>query len=162
MGYIESDKAALNKLLDDDESLQSFYLNYNEEESMSFALGKTSGEIFPLKIGQIMKLVSKNLDIIFKGDTAYGTLIKSYDGVLLILASNDSLGWWHDSLDLHIYDKLFSITITRNIIFVKVDNSDNPLRNWKIDQVSLPVRGTLSENIKIENLKVFLPNSEVL
>ncbi len=157
-----NDQSALEKIVDDDETLQSFDLNYNEEEAMAFILGKTSEEIFPVKLGQRMKLVSKNLDVVFEGDTAYGTLKLDFEGMLFIVASKDSLNHGWDSLDLDVYEKPFQTSITRNLIFTKIDNSDNPLKNWKISAVSLAEGGTLTRNISIEKIVVYLPSGDTL
>ena len=159
---IETDQQALEKIVDEDESIQSFDINYNEEEAMDFILGKISEEIFPVKVGQRMHLVEKNLNIVFEGDSAYGTLVKTFEGVLFIVASIDPIDGPIDSLDLNVYEKPFTTTITRNLIFVKVNNTDNPRENWKLGAISLPVGGTPTENIAIESLTIFLPNGETL
>ncbi|MCP5061143.1 MAG: hypothetical protein GY936_01600 [Ignavibacteriae bacterium] len=155
---VNSDQAALEKIVEADEAIESFEPNYNEDDAMSFVLGKTATEIFPVRIGQKMRLVEKDLNIVFEGDSAYGTLTKTFDGILFIVASEDSLSL--DSLDLNVYEKPFTTTITRKLIFVKVDNSDNPLNNWKISSVSLAEGGTLTDNIAIKSMTVFLPNGE--
>jgi len=157
---IDTDQAALEKIVEEDESISSFDVNYDEEEAMSFILGKTAEEIFPVKIGQRMKLVEKNLNIVFEGDTAYGTLTKTFEGILFIVASSDSITGDIDSLDLDVYEKPFTTTITRNLIFAKIDNSVNPMKNWKIVSVSLAEGGTLTDNIEIESVSIFLPNGE--
>ena len=160
-----SDQEILEKIVNEDESLESFDLNYNEEEAMSFVLGKTAEEIFPVKFGQRMTLVEKNLNVTFEGDTAYGTLVKSFEGILFIVASLDSLNGGIDSLDLNVYEKPFNTTVTRNLIFVKredADDVDSARYNWKLESVSLPVGGTLTENILIESLTVLLPDGETI
>jgi hypothetical protein len=157
-----NDQAALEKIVNEDESLSSFDLNYNEEDAMSFVLGKTASEIFPVKIGQRMKLVEKNLNVVFDGDTAYGTLVKTFEGILFIVASSDSINGNVDSLDLDVYEKPFSTTITRNLIFVKVRNTDYPELNWTLSATSLPVGGTLTDNISIESVSIYLPDGEIL
>ena len=159
---IETDKQALEKIVEEDESIQSFDLNYDEEEAMEFILGKTSEEIFPVKVGQRMHLVEKNLNIVFEGDSAYGTLVKTFEGILFIVASSDPIDGTIDSLDLNVYEKPFTTTITRNMIFVKINNSDNPRNNWKLSSISLPVGGTPTQNIEIESLSIFLPNGETI
>lgn len=159
---VTTDQQALEKIIDQDESIQSFDINYNEEQVMDFVLGKTAEEIYPVKVGQRMKLVERNLNIVFEGDTARGTLTKTFEGVLFIAASLEPLDGNIDSLDLNVYEKPFSTTITRNVVFVKVDNSEMPLRNWKLSAISLPVGGTLTENISIEKLIVYLPSGETL
>jgi hypothetical protein len=159
---IQTDQSALEKIVEEDESLQSFDLNYDEEEVMDFVLGKTAQEIFPVKVGQRMKLVGKNLNIVFEGDSARGVLTKTFEGVLFIVASLDSINSETDSLDLDVYEKPFSSTITRNLVFVKVGNSDFPEKNWKLDATSLPVGGTLTDNISIEKLVIYLPDGDIL
>jgi hypothetical protein len=156
-----SDKEALEKLVEEDESLESFDLNYDEGEAMNFILGKTSEEIYPVRIGQKMKLVERDMNIVFEDDMAYGTLVKTFEGILFIAASSEPLDE-PGEVDLNVYEKPFETTITRNIIFEKVRNTDYPLRNWKISSISLPVGGTLTENIDIEKLTVYLPDGETL
>ena len=160
--YSESDKEALNKIVEEDETLESFDINYDEEEAMSFVLGKSAVEIFPVKVGQRMKIVERNMNVVFEGDTAYGTLTKTFEGVLFIVASTEPINDETDSLDLDVYEKPFTTTITRNIIFVKVRNTDNPRLNWKISEVSLPVGGTPTENIAIEKVTIHMPNGEII
>jgi hypothetical protein len=159
-GEITTDQAALEKIVDEDEAIESFEPNYNEDQAMSFVLGKTTSEIFPVRVGQKMRLVEKNLNVVFEGDTAYGTLTKTFDGVLFIVASSDSITGNLDSLDLNVYEKSFTTTVTRKIIFVKKDNTNNPLNNWKISAVSLAEGGTLTDNIAIKSMTIFLPNGE--
>ncbi len=87
-------------------------------------------------------------------------LVKTFEGILFIVASTDPIDGPIDSLDLNVYEKPFTTTITRNLIFVKVNNTDNPRDNWKLSAISLPVGGTPTENIAIESLTIFLPNGE--
>lgn len=152
----------LNKIVANDEALQSFNLNYNEEEAMSFMLGKSATEIYPVRVGQKMNLINRNLSLEIVGDTAYGLLTLDYEGMLFILASEDSIYWGKDSLILKTFEKQFSTTIKRNLVFAKKDSAINPLNEWKIVSVSLAEGGTLTENISIENVKVKLPNGEII
>ncbi len=157
---VTTEQAALEKIVDEDEAIKSFEPNYNEDQAMSFVLGKTASEIFPVRVVQKMRLVEKNLNVVFEGDTAYGTLTKTFEGVLFIVASTDSLTGSLDSTALNVYKKSFTTTITRKIIFVKKDNSKNPMKNWRISAVSLAEGGTPTENIAIKSMTIFLPNGE--
>lgn len=157
-----TDQSELLKLVDQDETLSSFDINYDEEDVAGYVLGKTAENIFPLKVGQKMKLVNRELNVVFEGDTAYGTLIKDFEGVLFIAASKDSIKNIFDSVDLDIYEKFFSTTITRNLIFVKNTNSDSISNSWRLASISLPAGGTLTENVDIENLTVYLPSGEII
>ncbi|MBL1213172.1 MAG: hypothetical protein HND52_07445 [Ignavibacteriae bacterium] len=158
----QSDIAALKELADADEDLQSFEPNYNEEDAMDFIFPKTAADIYPVRVGQRMRLVSKTLDITFEGDTAYGLLTKTFEGKLFIAASFDPF----DSLSTNLVDTLvvkeFSTTVTRNIIFEKVNNSASEIFNWRIIAISLPEGGTLTENIAITKLTAYLPNGDTL
>ncbi len=155
-----SDKEALLKIVDEDEVLGSFELNYNEEDVLGF-LGKVNTEIFPVRVGQRMRIVNRNMDITIVGDSAFGKLTKTFEGILFIAASYDSLVPGNPNVDTLI-QKPFSTTVTRNIVFKKIDNTSFPKRNWRITAISLPEGGTLTENIKIKELTVFLPNGDTI
>lgn len=153
-----SQQDALMKLVEEDEVISSFEPNYNEEDVLDF-LGKINTEIFPVRVGQRMRIVNRNMNINVAGDSAFGTLTKTYEGILFIAASYDSLQPGVPNVDTLI-QKPFTTTITRNIIFKKVNNTEFHIRNWRVAAVSLPEGGTLTENIKIKELTVFLPNGD--
>jgi hypothetical protein len=152
-----TDQGALEKLVDEDSSLSSFDYNYDEEGLMDF-LGKTSTDIYPFRVGRKMRLVNRNLSINYQDTIAYGTLTKTFEGLLLIAASYDSGAVKPDTL----IEKPFTAVVTRNIIFKKVANSPYPLRNWVIAAISLPEGGTQSPNIDVMKLTAFLPNGDTL
>ena len=159
-GEVTTDQQALEKIVETDEAIESFEPNYNEDQAMSFVLGKTAQEIFPVRVGQKMRMIDKNLNVVFEGDTAYGTLTKTFEGILFIVASTDSITENLDRADLTVYKKSFTTTTTRKIIFVKKDNSKNPMKNWKISAVSLVEGGTLTDNVAIKSMTILLPNGE--
>lgn len=153
-----TDREALQKLAEEDSSLQSFEQVFNEENLMDFGMGKIQAEIFPLKVGHRVHLVSRNFEVNIQGDTAYATLTNNYEGILFIAASYDSGATIPDT----IIQKPFAAVITRNLIFVKVAHTDRPLRNWRLAAVSLPEGGVISENIDIMKLSIFLPNGDTI
>ncbi len=156
-----ADKDALLKILDADEAIQSFEPNYNEEDAMNF-LGKTNTLIYPVRVGQRMRPISRTLDVQFSGDTAYGKVTRTFEGVLFIAASYEPFTWGDSNVVDTIITKEFTTTITRNIVFTKIGNTDNPMHNWRISAISLPEGGTLTENIKINSVTVFLPDGDTL
>lgn len=156
-----SDYQALLKLVDEDESLQSFEPNYNEDEAMSLA-GGLAKQIYPVRVGQKMLLVDRNLDVIFEGDTAIGTLTSNFNGTLFIAASYDEWQPGDSAVVDTLIQKQFSTTVTRKIMFVKFENTLNPERNWKIVAVSLPEGGTGSSNIDINKMTILLPDGDVI
>lgn len=158
----DSDQAAMEVIVDSDEDISSFMPNYNEDDAMNFALGKTSTEVYPLKVGQKMTLINRTLNLVTEGDTAYGKLVKTFAGTLFIAASYDPVVPGDTAAVDTVIRKEFTTTITRNIVFAKKAKTKNPVENWKIVAISLPEGGTLSENINIEKLTMYLPNGDTL
>ena len=152
-----ADLQALQKLIDADESLESFTPNYDEEDVMDLLTDGLSKEIFPVRVGQKMKRVDKALDVVFEGDTASGTITKSFEGMLLIAASYDAWSPGDSNVVDTLIKKPFNTTVTRNVVFVKIANTDNPEDNWKISSISLPAGGTGSDNFDITNLAILMP-----
>ena len=77
-----SDQDAMLKIADEDSALASFDFNYNEDNAMSF-MGKISTTIYPLKVGLRVHIINRTMSVDINGDTAYATLTKTYEGVLL-------------------------------------------------------------------------------
>ena len=153
-----SDQQAFEKIVDSDESIASFEPNYNEQEAMDLVLGKTTTVIYPIKVGQRMILVSRNLEMQVFGDSAIGTLTKTFIGTLYIAASYNPAKTQVDS----VFKKSFSTTITTKILFVKFANTRKPVDNWKIAEISLPEGGTFTSNIEITKLTIDFSSGEVL
>lgn len=157
-----TDQEALLKLAEEDSSVSSFEPSFNEEEAMAFLNINintgSNGGIFPLRVGHQIRLVQRNMNVTFNGDTAYGELTLTFEGTLLVAAAFDTGATVPDTL----IKKPFTTIVTRNVIFVKVGNSNRPLRNWRIAAVSLPEGGTLNSNIDIKKLTIHLPNGEVM
>jgi hypothetical protein len=153
-----TDKEAMEKIADEDSSIQSFDEAFNENEFMDFGLGKIQTPVYPFRVWHRVHLVSRNIVVDIQGDTAYATLTKNFEGTLFIKASYDSTAMEPDTT----IQKVFNATVTRKLIFVKVANTPRPFLNWKLAAVSLPEGGALSENIDIKKLTIFLPNGETI
>ncbi len=154
----KTDKEAMIQIADEDSLLSSFEPNYNEDGVMD-VIGKVNTPIYPVKVGQKMRLVNRVLDINIQGDTAYGTLTKTFEGTLFILAKYDSSSTEPDTL----IQKPFTSTITRKLVFIKIANTEFPKRNWVLAAVSLPEGGTQTpESINITKMTVFLPDGDTL
>jgi hypothetical protein len=154
-GEPTTDQAAFEKLADEDSAIASFEPNYNED-GLSGILGKVSTDIYPLKVGQRMRLVNRTLSVDIAGDTAYGTLTKTFEGVLFIAASYDSGATEPDT----IVQKPFTTVITRKVIFIRIANTPRPWRNWKIAAISLPEGGTPNRNIDITKATIIFSNGD--
>jgi hypothetical protein len=152
----ETDKETMLKIAGEDPSLQSFEFNYNEDGAMDFGLLKLQGDIYPLRVGHRVRLINRDFNVNIDGDTAFAKLTKTYDGILFIAAAYDSNSTTPDT----IIRKPFVSVITKNLIFVRIDNTPRPERNWRLTAISLPEGGVLSPNININELTVYLPNSD--
>ncbi|MBS4034678.1 MAG: hypothetical protein KGZ85_09455 [Ignavibacterium sp.] len=154
---VTSDRQAMEKLVEEDSVLNSFEPNFNEDGGVGF-LGKVNADIYPFKVWHRMRLVNRNLTIDIQGDTAYGVVTNTFEGILFIAATYDPNATTPDT----VVQKPFTSTVTRNIIFVKIDRNANPERNWRIAAISLPEGGTQSPNIDITKFTAFLPNGDTL
>lgn len=155
---VDTDQAALEKMVQEDSSLSSFDYNYNEEGLETF-LGKVNTEIYPFKVGQKMRLVSSNLNIDFQDSIAYGHLTLNFEGTLFIAATYDSNGTEPDT----VIEKPFAATITRNLIFKRIARSPNPYRNWILAAISLPEGGTPEpRHIDMLKLTAYFENGDTL
>lgn len=134
-------------------SVNSFTPNYNEEQAMTLA-GTLAKDIYPLRVGQKMKLIEKNLVLVKDSTTAVGTLVQKFEGTLII---QGTLQMPTIGLNSHVdttLQKSFYTTITRKIKFDKIKNTGNDTLDWKVSAISLPVGGTTGTNIDISKLKL--------
>lgn len=153
---INTDRDAMLKIAEEDPALQSFEFNYNEDGDMEFGINKTQGDIYPLRIGHRVRLVNRDFDVNIEDDTAYAKLTQTFEGILFIAAAYDPGSTRPDTL----IRKPFISVITRNLIFIKTDNSPRPINNWKLAAISLPEGGVISPNIDITKLTVYTPSGD--
>ncbi len=146
---IESQK--FMKIAESSSSVNSFAPNYSEGQAMTLA-GVMGKDLYPIRIGQKMKLVDKSLALVKDSTTATGTLVQKYDGTLIIEGSfqQPTIGI-RSHVDTTI-QKTFSTTITRLIEYKKVANTGNDTLDWKVSAISLPNGGTTGDNIQISKI----------
>lgn len=152
-----TDSQAMLKIAQSDSTVSSFSSNYNEDDTMDISSGDNDN-ICPFRVGQKLRLVSSNLNYTAKGDTAYGKYTQTFEGVLYVADSVNYDSLSPDSL----IQKPFTTIITRNIIFVKKGNSNRPILNWKIVEVSLPEGGTVNSNVNITNMILYLSSGDTI
>ncbi|MEN8191705.1 MAG: hypothetical protein ABFS12_02740, partial [Bacteroidota bacterium] len=156
-----SDQDQIQKLIEEDDVIQSFEPNYNEEEAMDFVTDGLAKAIYPVRVGQKMRLVNKNINIDIQGDTAYAFITKTFEGILFIAASYDEFSTIDSNVVDTLIQKEFTANMTRNVILVKRNLSGeviNPLKKWRIHAISLSEGGVLTENIQITKMTIYLPN----
>ncbi|GAB4145490.1 MAG: hypothetical protein Fur0015_12730 [Ignavibacteriales bacterium] len=152
--------SVFKQLVESDDDILSFEPNYNEEDAMSF-LGKLSKTVYPVKIGQNMKLVSRDLQVDSSAETAIGVLTEIFDGKLIIAGSfSEPTNPMFNKVDT-VITKNFSTTVVRKIKFERV-NSSISKKNWRIVSVSLPQGGTDNQSVKISKMIVTLPNGDTI
>ena len=81
---------------------------------MSF-LAKTQADVFPLRVGQKVRLVNQEFTSEITGDSATGTLVKYFEGVLYIAASYSDTSTVPDT----VIQKAFTSSIKINFKFEK-------------------------------------------
>ncbi len=160
LGDTLNDRDAMLKLVEEDSVLSSFLFNYNEEDLMDFSFGKIAEEIYPVRVGQKMRVVGRDVDITVNGDTAYGTVTTFFQGMLIIGASYEPIDPTTPPAIDTVIRKPFDSQITRNVIFVKVRNTPNPRFNWAIKAISLPAGGVINDNISINKMTFTFPNGD--
>ncbi len=142
---------ALMKSADNSQSTNSFTQNYNEEDAMPLS-GTLGKDIYPIRVGQHLKLVEKSMTVVKDSTTATGTLVQKFEGELIIAGSLKQPGpgtYTHVDTVIH---KPLSTTITRIIKFKKIANTGNDTKDWKVTAISLPVGGTEGDDILITKL----------
>ncbi|MBN1637765.1 MAG: hypothetical protein JW866_02270 [Ignavibacteriales bacterium] len=153
-----TDEQALEELVANDDVLKSYDVNFNEEAAMNFA--KTETAIYPIRVGRRVTLVSRNLNVTFSGDSASGLLTSVYNGTLYIAASYNAAAPGDTSEIDTLIQKGFSTTVTRNLKFKKVANTNKPKLNWRLTAISLPEGQTSITPINLTKLVVGLPNGD--
>lgn len=152
--------SALQTITANDPAVQSFEPNFNETTVMSI-VGGLAKDIYPLKIGQNLKMVDSSLDFQVNADTAYGYLTQKFEGNLLIAASYrqpDSTNKVKVDTLIH---KPYSTTVTRVIKYVKVGDTGNQQSDWRVIAVSLAAGGTNTTNINIKKITVTFSDGRV-
>lgn len=145
------------KVAENSSSVNSFTPNYNEEHAMALA-GSLGKDMYPIKVGQKMSLVEKNLALQKDSATAIGTLTQKYEGRLIIQGSfNQPTIGIRQKVDTTIV-KDFSTVITRIIKFKKVDDTGDDEKDWKVEAVSLPNGGSEGNTIQIAGIKLTSQN----
>ncbi len=154
-----ANEQAMLKVIESDSAVASFTPNYDEESAMNI-IGKTSVAIYPFRVGQKMRLVSKDFNYTMVGDTAFGTYTATFEGVLYVAASYDSSTNTQDT----VIQKPFTTIITRKVVLLKLNNSNYDSTNfdWRVLAISLPSGGTLNSNIQITKLTLYMPDGSVV
>lgn len=158
----QSTKAAMEKVAVSDETVASFEPNYNEEDVTGFVLGKVATQIYPVKVWQKMTRVSRNFDATYSGDTAYGKVTSNFEGTLYVAGSYTKSQSGSSVIIDTVISKQFSTSIVHNVILVKTASQDTSKDHWKVVAVSLPEGGTLTSNIQIQKMTLFLANGDTL
>jgi hypothetical protein len=139
------------KVAENSTSVNSFTPNYNEEQAMALT-GTLGKDLYPIKIGQKMTVIEKNLTLQKDSTTAIGTLTHKYEGRLIIQGSfkQPTIGI-RQSVDTTI-EKTFTTVITRIIQYKKVSNTGDDEKDWKVEAVSLPNGGTEGSTLQIKRI----------
>ena len=156
----QSVNSALQTITANDPAVQSFEPNYNETAVMSI-VGSLAKEIYPVKVGQNLKLVDSKLDFQQQADTAYGYLTQKFEGELLIAASYQKSTTGNPARVDTLIRKPYSTIVTRVIKYAKVGDTGNQLNDWRVIAVSLVSGGSNTTNIDIKKVTVTFADGKV-
>lgn len=156
----QSLNSALQKITANDPAVQSFEPNYNETAVMNI-VGGLAKEIYPVKIGQNLKMVDSQLDFQQQADTAYGYLTQKFEGELLIAASYQKSITGNPARVDTLIRKPYSTIVTRVIKYAKVGDTGNQLNDWRVIAVSLVSGGSNTTNIDIKKVTVTFADGKV-
>ena len=156
----QSLNSALQKITANDPAVQSFEPNYNEAAVMNI-VGGLAKEIYPVRIGQNLKMVDSQLDFQQQADTAYGYLTQKFEGELLIAASYQKSTTGNPSRVDTLIRKPYSTVVTRVIKYAKVGDTGNQLNDWRVIAVSLASGGSNTTNIDIKKITVTFADGKV-
>jgi len=155
----DTDAVALQQLALEDSINGSFEAAFNDTDPMSF-LGKTTTEVYPIRIGRRVTSVSRNFNQTVLNDTAYVTVTYNFTGNFFLAASYDSTSIGDTSRVDTLIVKPFTSVVSRKLIFARVNNLRNPKLNWKLVAVSLPDGGTVTTALQIKRLAIYLPSGD--
>ncbi len=155
----DTDAVALQALALEDSSNSSFEAAFNDSDPMNF-LGKTATDVFPIRIGRRITSVSRTFSQTILSDTAYVTVNYNFAGNFFLVASYDSSAIGDTTKIDTVIVKPFTSVATRKLIFVRVNSTRNPRINWKLVAVSLPEGGTVTSNLQIQKLSIYLPSGD--
>lgn len=155
----DSDQVVLQQMVLEDSSNSSFEAAFNDGDPMGY-FSKELTNVYPIRIGRRITTASRTINSTFLSDTAYVTATYNFTGNFFLVASHDSAAVGDTTAIDTTIVKPFSSVVVRKLIFAKVANTRNPRLNWRLVAVSLPDGGTVTNNLKINKLSVYLPNGD--
>ena len=162
-----SDEAAIRTLIESDK--ETFHTNGLDDEGAQDAeydltnLSKTSDQINTVRFGRKGQFRFESITIDFSGppngpDTlAVATIIRSFDGNFHVVEKDTSES---TPEEYKIYVKEMENAIVRKAKFRRVNNTDNPLQNWRLFEVSCSEGVSDPTTIQIETVSIEASNME--
>ncbi len=128
-------------------------------------MGKAGDYIEPVRYGRRGRYTLESVDIHFEGapgelDTlAIATVTKTFAGTFVVVARDTSST---SPEAFKLYEKPFETTVVRKAKLRRVARSDNPLRNWRIVQVTMSEAQSRSTTIDLQSLTIQAPGQDPL
>lgn len=129
------------------------------------ATPKAGDYIEPVRYGRRGKYTLESVDITFEGapgepdSLAIATVTKTFTGTFVVVAKDT------DSASpeaYKVYEKPFETTVVRRAKLRRVAFTDNPLRNWRIVQVTMSKAQSVPTTVNIVSLTVEAPGQSPL
>ncbi|MBL7074731.1 hypothetical protein ISS37_05790 [candidate division KSB1 bacterium] len=133
----------------DDEAVEPEFEDSTLEKGIGGA--QLDSAILTVRFGRRGQIRRESISVEVQGDTAYVTLVRSFNGQFLIVAV--------DTVDSHfVFQKDMYNHLTRRLRFVRVGNSPNPRENWAFRGVSLSEDFSVDPNpnqVEILHLEIY-------
>ena len=157
------DQATIEIMIQASEEMMNFDENYDDGEPTYFTMGKTLGDLYPIKIGRKVTRVERNFNKVIVGDSAKVEVITKYTGNLIIVGKLTPITPGDTTIRPDtIITKPFIETIKRNFTFIHTNDKNNKHNGWKLQAISLPEGSNEVKNVVIKKTELIIPDRDTI
>jgi len=158
-----TDEAAIKELIEGNPELFNVLgIDDDGAQDPEYSTGfpKPAEPIVPIRFGRKGHFRLEEIDVEFsaQSDTAWVTVVRSFDGNFMIIARDTTTS----PPVAHLYKKPMGNTITRKAMFVKVADTANPRRNWKLRGLTMSECYSDTCTITIHQVRIVTPDTELV
>lgn len=157
------DDEILIRLIQSEESIFNFDENFDDGDATGFSLGKTLGEIYPIKVGRRITGIQRSFSREVIGDSAKVQVTTEYTGILIIAGKFTPITPGDTTIRPDTFiTKPFKETVKRNFTFKKTKDRNDNNKGWRLQALSLPEGSTSVRNIKITKTELLISGRDPL
>jgi len=149
---------ALIRLIESEEAIQNFDENFDDGDATGFFVGKSFGNIYPIRVGRRVTGIQRTFSREIIGDSAKVQVTTEYNGFLIIAGKFSPFSPGDTTIRPDtIITKPFREIVKRNVTFKRISSRFDNNKAWKLQAISLPEGSTTIRNIKITKVELMLP-----